>query len=81
MMNTCATYVDSGSLREKCPNTELFLVLSALYSVRIQENTDQKNSVFGHFSRSGSVGVFNVRGDYFASSNPDGCTLLINNTA
>ena len=22
------------------------------YSVRIQENTDQKNSVFGHFSRS-----------------------------
>ena len=30
-------------LREKCPNTEFFLL-------RIQENTDQKNSVFGHFS-------------------------------
>ena len=33
------------TLREKCPNTEFFLV-------RIQENTDQKNSVFGHISRS-----------------------------
>ena len=33
------------SLREKFPNTEFFLV-------RIQENTDQKNSVYGHFSRS-----------------------------
>ena len=28
---------------KKCPNTEFFLV-------RIQENTDQKNYVFGHFS-------------------------------
>ena len=26
----------------KCPNTELFLVRIFLYSVRIQENTDQK---------------------------------------
>ena len=33
------------TLREKCPNTDFFLV-------RIQENTGQKNSVFGHFSRS-----------------------------
>ena len=40
------------SLREKCPNTELFLVRIFLYSVRIQENTDQNNSVYGHFSRS-----------------------------
>ena len=31
------------SLREKCPNTEFFLVLDFLFSVRIQENTDQKN--------------------------------------
>ena len=30
------------SLREKCPNTELFLVRIFLYSVRIQENTNQK---------------------------------------
>ena len=30
------------ALREKCPNTELFLVHIFLYSVRIQENTDQK---------------------------------------
>ena len=33
-------------LREKCPNTEFFFL------VRIQENADQKNSVFGNFSRS-----------------------------
>ena len=30
------------SLREKCPNTEFFLVRIFLYSVQIQENTDQK---------------------------------------
>ena len=30
------------SLREKCPNTEFFLVRIFLYSVRIQENTNQK---------------------------------------
>ena len=30
------------ALREKCPNMELFLVRIFLYSVRIQENTDQK---------------------------------------
>ena len=31
-----------GSLREKSPNTELFLVHILLYSDWIQENTDQK---------------------------------------
>ena len=30
------------TLREKCPNTELFLIRIFLYSVQIQENTDQK---------------------------------------
>ena len=30
------------SLREKYPNTELFLIRIFLYSVGIQENTDQK---------------------------------------
>ena len=29
-------------LRYTCPNTEFFLVRIFLYSVRIQENTDQK---------------------------------------
>ena len=29
------------SLREKCPNTGLFLVRIFLYSVQIQKNTDQ----------------------------------------
>ena len=31
-----------NTLRENCPNTELFLVRIFLYSVRIQENTGQK---------------------------------------
>ena len=39
-------------LREKGPSTEFFLVRIFLYSDIIHENTDQKNSVFGHFSRS-----------------------------
>ena len=30
------------ALRKKCPNTELFLVYIFLYSVRTQENADQK---------------------------------------
>ena len=30
------------TLREKCPNTELFLVRDFLYPVGIQENKDQK---------------------------------------
>ena len=38
--------------REKCPNSEFFLGRILLYQVRIHENTDQKNSEFGHFSRS-----------------------------
>ena len=32
----------SNSLREKCPNTEFFLVRILLYLEKIQENTDQK---------------------------------------
>ena len=34
------------SLREKCPNTEFFLVRIFLYSVRVQENTDQKKNPY-----------------------------------
>ena len=30
------------TLREKCPNTEFFLVRIFMYSVQIEENTDQK---------------------------------------
>ena len=39
------------SLRGKCPNTEFFLIGIFLYSNWIRT---RKNSVFGHFSRSGS---------------------------
>ena len=51
------------SLRQKCPNAELFLVRIFLYSdwirrftpnsVRIRKIRTRNNSVFGHFSRSG----------------------------
>ena len=53
------------SLRKKCPYTELFwFTFSRIwteygeigsvspYSVRMQENANQKNSKHGHFSRS-----------------------------
>ena len=53
------------SLRKKCPNTEFFWSMFSRtwteygdirskfpYSVQIRKNTDQKNSVFGHISRS-----------------------------
>ena len=60
------TFSLNEAMREKRHNTEVFLVSIFLYSdlingdlqsespysVRIQENTFQKISVFGHFSRS-----------------------------
>ena len=51
----CSEYIVFmlGTLRQKCLNAEFFLVCVFLYSYWLQENTDQKNSVFGHFSRSG----------------------------
>ena len=45
------TVTTQKSLREKWPNTEFFLLRIFLYLDWIQENTDQKKSVFGHFSR------------------------------
>ena len=39
----------ASALREKCPNTELFLVCIFQYSDWIRT---RNNSVFGHFSRS-----------------------------
>ena len=52
-------------LREKCPHSELFwfpfsLILTEYgeilrispYSVRMRENADQKNSIYGHYLRS-----------------------------
>ena len=44
-----------SALREKCSDTEFFLGRIFPYSVRMWENTDQKNSVFGNFSRSVSI--------------------------
>ena len=51
----------TSKLREKYSNTQFFWsVFSSIrtkypYSVQILENTDHKNSVFGHFSDSGCV--------------------------
>ena len=42
LLSCIKQYIQLYTLREKCPNTELFLVRIFLYSVRIQENTDQK---------------------------------------
>ena len=44
------TFVALLSLREKCPNAPFFLVRIFL-PVKIQENNDQKNSVFRLISR------------------------------
>ena len=56
-------WISTFALREKCPNTEFFMVHIFLYlnwigdlrsrspySVRMQENTDLKKTVFWHFS-------------------------------
>ena len=56
------------TLREKCPYSEFFwsifshiwteygeILRISPYSVRMRENTDQKNSEYGHFSRSDTI--------------------------
>ena len=56
------------SLREKCPYSEFFwsafshirteykeILRISPYPVQVRENTDQKNSEYGHFSRSESM--------------------------
>ena len=50
---------DWSTLREKRPTTELFLVRISLYSVRIQENTDQKKlRTWTLFTQCLSLGIF-----------------------
>ena len=61
----CVNFFSKLKLREKCPYLEFFWpVFSCIrteygeirslspYSVQMWENTDQKNSEYGHFSRS-----------------------------
>ena len=55
------------SLREKCPSMEFFLVRISPYSDRIRENTDQKKSVFGHFSHSVNTAVNKTSYFFFAT--------------
>ena len=47
-------YLWTPILREKCPNTEFFLVRAFPHSDWIKIRT-RESSVFGHFSRSGSL--------------------------
>ena len=67
------------TLREKCPYSGFFWsVFSCLrteygemrsispYSVRIRENADQKNSEYGHFSRSVSFSIIFPSSDIMA---------------
>ena len=62
------------SLLEKCSYSEFFwsvfsrirteyedLQSKSLYSVQMRENTDQKNSEYEHFLRSGCIFIFNFR--------------------
>ena len=62
-LKTALNHLILNSLREKCPNTEFFLVRTFLYSGGIRRFTEKiqsnyrkiqtrKNPVFGHFSRS-----------------------------
>ena len=51
-------YSLSPAMREKCPNTDFFLVLIFLYSVRIRKIRTRKDSAFGHFSRSADENDF-----------------------
>ena len=68
----------SDSLRKKCTYSDLFWsVFSSIrskygeirsispYSVRMRENTDQKNSEYGHFSRSEILNNMNERKQIF----------------
>ena len=47
--------IECNSLREKCPNTELFLFYIFLYSDWCRKIRTRSNSVFRHFSRSDSL--------------------------
>ena len=66
-INRCGTRKSNIPLCEKCPYSEIFgsvfshirteygeIFRTSPYSVRMRENTDQKNSEYRHFSRSGS---------------------------
>ena len=60
-------YDHTRSLREKCPNTEFFLVRIFLYLDWMQENTDQKKlHIWRLFTQwfSFKIQVFQVGGPY-----------------
>ena len=55
--NICDWFVENNlTLREKCPNTEFFLVHIFHIQSECREIRTRRNSVYGHFSR--SVGIY-----------------------
>ena len=46
--------VENVHIRSVFPHSDVFLLRISPYSARVQEKTDQKNSEYGHFSRSKS---------------------------
>ena len=65
------------SLREKCPNTEYFLLRIFLYSDGIQENTDQKKTPYLDTFHAVIVTDFLVFLVLFAWRNPSEMFFLI----
>ena len=70
-----------GTLRQKCPYLEFFwsvfsrirteygdFASKSLYSVVMWENTDQKNSEYGHFLHSGNGNSFMVISSFMAKT-------------
>ena len=68
VFNVFITSNELNKLREKFPNTELFMVRIFLYSVQIQENTDQENSILTHFPLSVHWGSYWLQINYWLIS-------------
>ena len=45
------------TLREKCPNTEFFLIRISLYRTEYKKIRTRKNAVFGQFSCSKNIEI------------------------
>ena len=84
------TKITHSTMREKSPSSEFFWsVFSSIrteygeilrissYSVRMQENMDQKNSKYQNFSRSARLWIWGPAGSYYTSSNNCLCKFFL----
>ena len=53
---------ETWTLREKCPNTESFLVRIFPYQSEYRKTQTRKNTVFGHISRSNNLEYTKLNG-------------------